>query len=182
VAATVASLAAALAEMVLNITLAGSTVSDAPSDVATSVQKATELRSRLLDLASEDEAAYAGYRAAATLPRGTDEEKAQRRDAIERALHLAAETPLRIAKGALEVLDLLEIAAGIGTKHALSDIATGAMLADAAARSALLNVEVNAGLMKDPAAAERFRSEATEVEERSRTGAARVNAAISARN
>ena len=149
VAAMVASFASALAEMVCNLTLAGKSPPVDPDYLRKAAADAVRLRGELLDLATADEEAYAGYRTASALPRTTAEEKQLRRAALDEALKHAADVPLTIARKAAEVLTVLTVVAEHGTKHALTDASTGALLAEAATKSALLNVRVNADLMRD---------------------------------
>jgi len=163
VAATVAALAASLAEMVCSLTLSGKKTPNDPAALSRASGNASRLRKELLDLASSDEEAYAGYRAASALPKSTEEEQKIRRDALDAALITAADIPLKIAETAVEVLSQLGIAAVHGSKHALSDVATGALLAEAAVRSSLLNVEVNANLMRDEQLAASYRSKSESV-------------------
>lgn len=181
VAATVAALAASLAEMVCGITLAGKKP-PADSDSLESARSAAgELRLLLLDLASKDEAAYAGYRAAAALPKSNEVEIAARRDALQSALIHSSEVPIEIAVAALRVLNQLAVAGQFGTKHALSDIATGAYLAEAAIHSSLLNVEVNAGSMLNRALAAAYLDRSAEIAVQARDSAARVRARVDER-
>lgn len=149
VAGVVGALAAALVEMVghLSVGRTGNVLSDA--DVTDILDRATALRARLLELATADEAAYSGYVAATKLPKSTDEEKATRRDALQTALGNAADAPLAIAAACNEVLVLLDPLAEHGNKHLISDTIIAALCAEVATRSALLNVRVNAKMIKD---------------------------------
>ena len=164
VAATVGALAAGLCEMVCALTLKGKHAPTHPERLVIAATVSGRLRASLLDLATADERAYAGYRSASDLPRTNDQEKADRREALDRALVRAAETPTEIAEAALETLRQLRVAAKFGTKHALSDVLTGAMLASAAVTSALLNVRVNTELMRDPEIARSFAARADEID------------------
>jgi methenyltetrahydrofolate cyclohydrolase len=55
----------------------------------------------------------------------------------------ATRVPLATARMASEVLTLAERLAPIGTRHAISDVGVGALLAATAVRGASLNVEIN---------------------------------------
>lgn len=181
VAAMVGSFAAALAEMVCALTLNRPLDADAKRLLESAREKTSDLRERLLRLAVEDEAAYAGYRAAAALPKSTAAEKERRAEAIQAALLTASDTPLAIARACLDVLTLLPRVAQDGAKHALSDASASAILANAALRSALLNVDVNANLIKNPTLTARLRSESAHLEADGRALSAQTLALIASR-
>jgi glutamate formiminotransferase/formiminotetrahydrofolate cyclodeaminase len=156
VAATVAALAAALGEMVCNVTLTGKSRPERSEVLEEASMRGQHLRQRLLELAIDDESAYSGYQAALAMPRATDHQKQERRIALDAALVGAAEIPLAIASSCVDILRLLLIVAHDGTKHALSDVSTAALLAEATARSALVTVRVNVKLMRDETDRSRF--------------------------
>jgi formiminotetrahydrofolate cyclodeaminase len=137
---------------------------------------------RLLDLAVADETAYNGYRDASALPRSSEDEKRRRREALDRALIQSATVPLEIARSAVEVLDVLLAGAHHGTKHALSDISTGAVLAESAIRGALFTAGVNAELMRDSAEQVRYLDEISSLSASTTSGVAAVLDAVKQRS
>jgi formiminotetrahydrofolate cyclodeaminase len=181
VAGMVGSFAAALAGMVCALTLNKAIDAEAKRLLESVQDKTGELREELLRLAVDDEAAYAGYRAAAALPKSTAEEKERRAGATQAALLAACEAPVAISRACLEVLTLLPRVAQHGAKHALSDAAASAILANAALRSALLNVDVNADLIKNPNVTARLRSESARLEADGRALSAQSLALIASR-
>lgn len=142
------ALSAALVSMVANLTLNKATA-DTPPLQATLTQ-ANDLRERLVTLVAADADAYAQVVAAYRLPRTTAEEKAARRATIQAALQQATRVPLDIAAGCAEALALAEPAARWGSRSAVTDAGAAAYLAEAAARAALLNVEINLASIHDP--------------------------------
>lgn len=181
VAANVAAFAAGLCEMVCNLTLTGKAPPTDPDPLRSAALAAENLRERLLALAFADERAYGGYRDAAALPKSTEDEKAARRRALQAALLHAADVPLETARTARDVLRQLEPAAQFGTPHALSDVSTAALLAQAAAISSLFNVRANADLMKDLGLAASYRAQADEIEASAKAQTERVLAAVANR-
>lgn len=159
VSATVGAFACALAEMVCNVTLAGTAEPDNAERLRDTAASGSRLRNRLLDLAAADERAYGGYQAAWAMPRSNDAEKRLRREALDSALTEATDVPLAIARTTLDVLDLLMAAAEHGTTHARSDISTGAVMAEAAIRGALFTAGINVALAKNPDMRTRYQSE-----------------------
>jgi len=181
VAGVVAALGAALGEMVVRL-------SEGKAAYAGAMPALEEARSRLSDAsaaalaaAAADEAAYARYRAASDLPKGSDEERDARAAAVQAALVEATETPLRLCRACLAMLDGLAVVAAQGNRHALSDARLGAYLADAAVRGALLNVRGNAAMLKDDAVASGYRREADRIEAAAAEGVAQVEDAAAFR-
>lgn len=181
VAATVGALAAALAEMVANVTLSGRTQPEDPAALKRVSTEGRRLRSRLLDLAVADEAAYNGYREASALSKSSEDEKRRRREALDRALVESATVPLEIAQSGVAVLDQLLTGARHGTKHALSDISTGAVLAESAIRGALFTASVNAELMRDSVQKDQYLSQIDTLAQATQAGVAAALAAVAQR-
>src|SRR5262249_57217329 len=89
--------------------------------------------------------AYDGVVAAIRMPKQTDEEKAARKAAREKALRYAAEIPLKTSELAVAVSDLALAAAPVANPSAGSDLQVAAMLAEAALGGAAANVRINLG-------------------------------------
>lgn len=149
VAALGGALGAALTSMVCNFTAGNPKFAAAEAEVQRILAGADSLREKLLRLVDEDTEVYAKVTAAYKLPRGTDEEKAARRNAIQEALVSAAEVPMAIARASREVALLCRDLVGIGNPNLVSDVGVGVLLAEAALRGAALNVEINAAGIKD---------------------------------
>jgi formiminotetrahydrofolate cyclodeaminase len=171
VAAVVGALAAALGEMVANLTLDAEKFAGVRAELAPARDQLMRLREGLLELSAADEAAYGSYRRAASLPRDTEAKKAARTVAMQEALIVSTEVPLQVARAATEVAQTLETVARVGNPHLRSDAALGALLAEVALRSALLNVRGNAALVRDTTRAGTFVSEADRLEEQGRKSA-----------
>lgn len=161
VAAISGALGAALVSMVCNLTLDKKGYEDVQEDIRDLLAQSEALRAELTGLLEADVAAYSGYSQAAKMPRATDEEKAVRAEAMQAALQVATDVPLRIAEAAVKVIDLCQPAAEKGNKFAVSDAGVAVLMAEAALRSAALNVLINLGSLKDKefAAAKRARLE-----------------------
>ena len=96
-----------------------------------------------LDLATQDSDAFDAVVASFRLPKATDDEKASRRDSIRSATLGAAEVPFRTASKALDLLELLPELAEKGNPNAASDVGVAGLLASAALKGAVFNVEIN---------------------------------------
>lgn len=149
VAALSGALGAALVSMVCNLTVGKKGYEDVQDDINDLLAQSEALRKKLTDLLEEDVKAYTGYSVAAKMPRGTDEEKAERTKAMQAALKVATDVPLAIAEAAVKVMDLCKPSAEKGNKWAVSDAGVAVLMAEAALRSAALNVLINLGSLKD---------------------------------
>ena len=174
VAAVVGALAAALGEMVANLTLGRKKYADAEASLRPARDRLTALRSSLLDAAAADEAAYQSYRDAASLPHTSDSEKTARKDAMQRALIAATDVPLAAARSAHEIAEILQPVAREGNPHVRSDAALGALLAETALRGALLNVRGNAAMLEDRELAATYLTDADLLEKGGREAAQRA--------
>lgn len=98
----------------------------------------------LLDLVDEDTNAFNGIMDAFGLPKGTDEEKAARKAAIDAATIYAIKIPFRTMELSHESFALAKAMAEIGNPNSVSDAGVGALCARAAVKGAYLNVKINA--------------------------------------
>ncbi len=149
VAALSSALGAALISMVCNLTLGKKAYAEVQEDIEHLLASSEALRQELTQLLEDDVEAYTGYSVAAKMPRGTDEEKAERAKAMQSALKGATIVPLRIAGAAVKVMNLCMPAAEKGNKWAVSDAGVAVLMAEASLRSAALNVLINLGSLKD---------------------------------
>ena len=149
IAALSGGMAAALVEMVSNLTIGNKKYTDAEEKMMKLRDKAQPLRKELLDDIEKDSKAYADVMNAYKLPKVTDEENNIRRKAIQEGLKTAVEVPLEIASKGCKVLDLSEEAVKYGNKNAVTDGMVSAMMARTAVLAALLNAKINLGSIKD---------------------------------
>jgi formiminotetrahydrofolate cyclodeaminase len=163
-AALEVAIAAALVEMVCNLTIGKGAYVDHEPLMIRARDRAEKLRSEALALADADAQAFAAVIAAYKLPKQTDE-KAQRRSAlIEAALLDATEVPRRTATAASHVLDLcVEVIAG-ANPNVVSDLAASAAAARSALVTSLVNIEINRAALKGAEPAARLAAEMARVE------------------
>jgi methenyltetrahydrofolate cyclohydrolase len=173
-AAVVGALAAALGEMVANLTLGREKYADVEPSLRPARDRLTALRIALLESAAADEAAYQTYQDAASLPRTSDDERTERAVTMQRALIAATDVPLGVARSVYEVSEILQSVARDGNPHVRSDAALGALLAEAALRGTLLNVRGNAAMLKDRELALTYVTDADRLEEAGREAAQRA--------
>jgi glutamate formiminotransferase/formiminotetrahydrofolate cyclodeaminase len=173
-AAHVASLGAALGEMIAHLTTGREKYRDVEQEVGDVLAELTPLRARLERAALDDAASFKRVMEARRLPQSTEDERVVRAGEIEVALKGAATVPLEVAGVAAQVLELLETLAEIGNPNALSDAATGAQLSLAAVASARYNVLVNTVEIEDEEFTLEHRSRADDLLERAKEISSRV--------
>jgi len=166
VSALSAALAAALTEMVANLTAGKKgyeTVEQVMREVAAAVKG---LRQKLIAQIDNDSNAYNEVLAAFKLPKTTQAEKERRGRAIQDAMKNAARVPLGVALDALQVMDLAETVITSGNRNAVTDGAVGVMLGRTAALGALYNVKINLASVKDQAFVEEMMREVNKLQSR----------------
>ncbi|MDA8623078.1 cyclodeaminase/cyclohydrolase family protein [Candidatus Poseidoniales archaeon] len=135
--------AAALAKMVADLTLGndkysdGWTISDSVNTIA------TPLLEEGLELAQLDSQAFDAVVSGFKLPKSTEQEKEIRRDEIRTSMLGAAKVPYDTACHALDLLKLLPDLAMLGNENAVSDVGVASLLASAALKGAIFNIEIN---------------------------------------
>lgn len=150
-AAAAGALAAALAEMVANLTIGKEKYAEAEAEMRELAEKGRILREKLIADIQKDSSSFHLYMAALKMPRTTEEEKAARREAMQKGLKEAAKVPLAAAETAAEIFPLAEAAVARGNANAVTDGLVAAMLARTAVLSALLNVKINLLSIQDEA-------------------------------
>jgi methenyltetrahydrofolate cyclohydrolase len=168
-AAIMGAMGAALVSMVCNVSFGKKGCEAAEPELRNMLVRSEELRRHLAAMVAEDIAAFDSLMAAYKLAKSSDEEKARRAETIQACLERATEVPLECARACSQVVAMARRAADLGYKHVISDVGAGVAAADAALRSAALNVFINAPSLKD----RRFATSAIEeVERLARTSAA----------
>jgi formiminotetrahydrofolate cyclodeaminase len=148
-AAIMGAMGAALVSMVCNVSFGKTGCEAAEPELRNMLVKSEELRRRLAAMVAEDIAAFDGLMAAYKLAKSSEEKKSRRAATIQSSLVRATEVPLECARACSEVVGMARRAADLGYKHVISDVGVGVAAADAALRSAALNVFINAPSLKD---------------------------------
>ena len=137
------AMAAALVGMVVELTSGRAGAEPHEDTLGRLREDARRLRAELIGLVDRDADAYASVVTARRLPKQSEAERSARQTAIVEAVRTATRAPLDTAAAAADVLTLAEELAPIGNRHALSDVGVAGVLAVAAIRGAILNVEIN---------------------------------------
>lgn len=164
VSAYMGALAAALGTMVANLSAHKRGWDDRWKEFSDWAERGQDVMERLLRLVDEDTEAFAKIMDVFSMPKGTEEEKAARAEAMEKATLYATRVPLKTMQTAMEAMPVALAMARIGNPASASDAGVGAIAALAAVRGAHLNVRINAAGLKDRALAAELTDEAARIE------------------
>ncbi|MFM2269219.1 MAG: glutamate formimidoyltransferase [Bacteroidota bacterium] len=149
IAAYVGSLGAALGAMVANLSSHKRGWDSRWAFFSEAAAEGQQLKDALLRKVDEDTQAFNGIMAAMQLPKATENDKANRKNALSAATRQAIETPLETMRLALKTFDLLDKMADSGNPNSISDVGVGALCARAAVVGAYLNVKINTSGFED---------------------------------
>jgi formiminotetrahydrofolate cyclodeaminase len=135
--------AAALAKMVADLTLSNEKYSNGWTISKSVNSVANPLLEEGLNLAQLDSEAFDAVVAGFKMPKSTDNEKSIRREQIRKSMLGAAKVPYDTACLALDLLTLLPDLAALGNENAVSDVGVAGLLASAALKGAIFNIEIN---------------------------------------
>ena len=160
ISAYMGALGAALGTMVANLSSHKRGWDDRWKEFSDWAVKGQAVMKELVGLVDEDTAAFDRIMAAFGMPKGSEEEKAVRAQAIEDATLYASQVPLRTMKASFKVFELARAMAAEGNPNSVSDAGVGALAARSAVLGACLNVKINAVGLKDKAKAAELIAEA----------------------
>ncbi|MEW6258405.1 MAG: cyclodeaminase/cyclohydrolase family protein [Thermodesulfobacteriota bacterium] len=143
------ALAAALVEMVARLTIGKKGFDAVRHRMQEIADTCVALRDTLLLDIDRDSDAYTQVLAAYRMPKGTDEERAARKSAIQAAFRTAASVPRDVAEKAVRIMGLAGEVIADGNPNAASDGAAGMLAARMAALTALYNVRINLPSIED---------------------------------
>lgn len=149
IAALSAAVAASLAEMVANLTIGKKEYAAVEAEMKTISTEASQYRGKLIKDIDKDSDAYKQVMSAFKLPKGSEKEIKLREQAIQKGLKQASRVPLNVAEDAFKIIELAGKVVKRGNKYAVTDGAVAAMMARTAVLSALYNVKINLGPIKD---------------------------------
>ncbi len=158
------ALAAALAEMVANLTIGKKKYAEYEGQMKAIAVEAAAIRKRFTAFIDDDSQAYEQVFAAYKLPKETEEQVAVRNKEIQEAMKLAARVPMRVAEEAEEVMESIIYIAHKGNQNAVTDACVAMMAARTCVLGALLNVRINLSSIDDPVFVERMKAKADRIE------------------
>ena len=158
-AAATGALGVALLSMVANFTIGKKKYKDVEQEITETLNSAEKLRAELEKLIDEDITAYGEVSSAYGMPKDTDEQKAARTEAIQKALKIAMQVPLKTCNNLYEAIQLCDVLLEKGNQNLVSDVGVGAEFISSGYSAALLNVEINLSGIKDKELVEKTRSD-----------------------
>ena len=159
-AALVGAIGTALGNMVGSLTLGKEKYADVQSDIIALKSQADAVQARLLALVEEDARVFEPLSRAYGMPKGTEEERAEKERVMEACLRECCDVPLAVMQACCEAIDLHAEFARKGSAIAISDVGCGVICCKAALQAASLNVFINTKAMTDRAYAEKLNGQA----------------------
>lgn len=144
-----ASIASRLTQMVASLTIGRPRFEKVQEEMTQAVEKGKILSGKFLDLAMKDSEAYDLFMKALSLPKDDEQEKARRKNSMQEALKRSTLVPLQTLELAKELVANSLVVAEKGNPNAITDAGVSALLADAAARGAAMNVKINLASIED---------------------------------
>jgi glutamate formiminotransferase/formiminotetrahydrofolate cyclodeaminase len=144
IAAYIGSLGVSLATMVANLSSHKKGWDERWEEFSNWAEKGQQFKDELLGLVDADTKAFNGIMNAMSLPKGTDEEKAVRKQAMNEATKVAIEVPFRVMKLSYDSMEVIKAMAEVGNPNSVSDAGVGALCARSAVMGAFMNVRINA--------------------------------------
>jgi glutamate formiminotransferase/formiminotetrahydrofolate cyclodeaminase len=164
IAAYAGVLGASLATMVANLSAHKKGWDERWEEFSNWAAKGQQYKDELLKLVDQDTAAFNLIMDAFNLPKGSDEEKATRSEAIQTATKNAMEVPFKVMQAAYASMEVIKAMAETGNPNSVSDAGVAVLCARAAVLGAFLNVRINASGYKDKAFADKIIGEGAELE------------------
>ena len=178
ISAYMGALAAALGTMVANLSSHKAGWDERWEFFSNWADNGMAVMNELLYLVDEDTAAFNKIMDVFGMPKGTDEEKAARAEAMEAATLYATQVPLRTMKAAYKAFDVVRAMAEEGNPNSVTDAGVGALAARSAVMGACLNVKINAAGLKDRAVADALVKEAEDIQALAQKAEAEILAVV----
>ena len=154
IAAYVGTLGVALGTMVANLSGHKKEWDNRWKEFSDWAVKGQQYKNKLLHLVDEDTNAFNKIIEGFRMPKGTEQEKQLRAEAIENATKYATEVPFMVMETAYKSMEVMQAMLKDGMQTSLSDSAVGVLCAKAAVTGAYFNVKINAKDIKDRTFAE----------------------------
>ena len=138
-----------LTKMVCELTIGKKKYAEFEDHIKGVHEKSAQLQDQLLEAIDKDTEAFNVVSAVFDLPKETEEEKAARREAMQKALKQATESPFSMMELIVEALETTKEAVGKSNTNAASDLGVAALNLKAGLQGAWLNVLINISGIKD---------------------------------
>jgi len=163
ISAAMGAMGVALGTMVANLSAHKAGWDERWQEYSDWADKGKVYMDELIRLIDEDTNAFNKIMDAFGLPKGTDEEKAARKKAIQDATVYAIEIPFKVMELSFKSMEVMKAMASTGNPNSVSDAGVGALAARSAVIGAYLNVKINAQGLDDKQKVEDFISKGSEI-------------------
>src|SRR5437879_398397 len=143
VSAFAGALAAALGQMVAGLSRKKKSQAGFVDQLSAALDEMRRIADELAEAIDRDAASYDAVMAAFKLSQGNAQETREGEEAMQKATKGAAEVPLQVAERAVELFERLGQLDAIAAASMRSDLQVARLMAEAGARGALANVEIN---------------------------------------
>lgn len=157
-AALEGALGIALTHMVASLTIGKAKYQEFEPLMKELIKEAREIQNAFIDVINRDTEAFDSVTAVFSMPKGTDEEKAARKIAMQEALKTCTKTPYEMMELSLKALELTDSAVGKSNASAASDLGVAALSLKAAVQGAWLNILINIGGIRDEEFVTKYRT------------------------
>jgi len=164
ISAYIGALGVSLATMVANLSSHKPGWDDRCPEFSDWAEKGQQIKDELLFLVDEDTNSFNRIMDAFGLPKGTEDEKKIRKQAIQDATRYATEIPFRVMQKSFESMEVIKAMAETGNPNSVSDAGVGALCARSAVMGAYLNVKINAAGLDDKVFVEEILAKGAEIE------------------
>lgn len=149
-AAYIGAMSASLVRMVADIQKDKKSYAGKKDEIVALLSEAERIRESFESLAKADAVAFEPVLDAYKLPKGTEEEKAARNEAVEEALKGAVEPPRTMLEEGLNLIQILKDLTAFRMKGTIvNDLMVATLFMESVLETAVLNVTINTKLMKD---------------------------------
>jgi glutamate formiminotransferase/formiminotetrahydrofolate cyclodeaminase len=160
VSALCGALSAALSSMVANLTVGKKGYEKTQKELKALAVRAQKLKDELLRAVELDSAAFAKVMDAFKLPKGTEEQKAEREKTVEAATKEATLIPFQVLESSIALMKMAKKVALKGNKNSLSDAGVAGLAAQSAGEGAYYNVRINLPGIQDAEFKSRIKKQA----------------------
>ncbi|MBN2275573.1 MAG: glutamate formimidoyltransferase [Bacteroidales bacterium] len=164
VAALAGALGVSLATMVANISSHKAGWDSRWEEFSAWAEKGMAIQQELLVLVDEDTKAFNRIMEAFGLPKETEADKAERKNAIQRATREAIDVPFRVMKKSYESFGIIKAMVQEGNPNSVTDAGVGALCARTAVKGAFMNVKINATGLDDKEYVKKILEEGKQIE------------------
>ncbi|MEB0249772.1 cyclodeaminase/cyclohydrolase family protein, partial [Mucilaginibacter sp. 5B2] len=151
ISAYMGALGVSLATMVANLSSHKKGWDNRWEEFSNWAEQGQALKDELLRLVDVDTTAFNKIMEAFSLPKGNEQEKATRDQAIQDATKYAIDIPFKVMETAYESLTLIRAMVESGNPNSVTDAGVAALCVRSAVMGAFMNVKINASGYKDKA-------------------------------